>query len=116
LHVTFGLNTTTYLHISLFREKDRVLIVADAFSTTKQESLLSVMTHAEQIGGPPKYFTTNWEAAENSVRVLRDLKPSLVIPSHGEPMEGEELVKHLEILVNHFDKIAKPEQGRFVNQ
>ena len=42
-------------HISLFHEKDRVLIAADAFSTTKQESLLSVMTHAEQISGPPKF-------------------------------------------------------------
>lgn len=103
-------------HISLFREKDRVLIVGDAFSTTKQESLLSVITHAEQISGPPKYLTTDWKAAESSVRVLRDLKPSLAIPSHGEPMKDEELAKHLEILVDHFNEIAKPEQGRFVNQ
>ena len=31
-------------HISLFRESDRVLIAGDAFSTTKQESLWSVLT------------------------------------------------------------------------
>lgn len=101
-------------HISLFREKDGVLIAADAFSTTKQESLLSVVTHSEQISGPPKYLTTDWKAAKNSVRILRDLKPSLAIASHGEPMEGEELTRHLEMLVNHFDEIAKPKQGRFV--
>jgi glyoxylase-like metal-dependent hydrolase (beta-lactamase superfamily II) len=101
-------------HISLFREKDRVLIAGDALTTTKQESLLSVITHREQIGGPPKYLTTDWKAAENSVRHLKDLKPSLLIPSHGEPMKGEELTKHLEMLVNDFDEIAKPEQGRFV--
>lgn len=98
-------------HISLYREKDRVLIAADAFSTTKQESLMSVLTHSEQISGPPKYLTTDWKAAENSVRTLRDLKPSLAIPSHGEPMKGEELAKHLDMLVNNFDEIAVPDQG-----
>jgi glyoxylase-like metal-dependent hydrolase (beta-lactamase superfamily II) len=101
-------------HVSLFREKDHVLIVGDAFCTTKQESLLSVITHHEQISGPPKYLTTDWNASENSVRHLRDLRPSLAIPSHGEPMKGEELMKHLEMLVKDFDKIAKPKQGHFV--
>lgn len=102
-------------HISLFREKDRVLIAADAFSTTKQESLMSVITHREEISGPPKYLTTDWNAAENSVKTLADLKPSLAIASHGEPMKDEELTNHLEFLVNNFDEIAKPEQGRFVD-
>ncbi len=102
-------------HVSLFREKDRVLIAGDAFSTTKQESLMSVITHNEKISGPPKYLTTDWEAAEKSVRALINLKPSLAIPSHGEPMKGRELAKHLELLVNNFDTIAKPEKGRFVN-
>ncbi len=103
-------------HISLFREKDRVLIVGDAFSTTKQESLSSVVLQREQISGPPKYLTTDWKGAENSVRHLMDLKPSLVIPSHGKPMKGEEVTQHLEILVNHFNEIAKPKQGLFVSK
>jgi glyoxylase-like metal-dependent hydrolase (beta-lactamase superfamily II) len=103
-------------HVSLFREKDGVLIVADAFSTVKQESLMSVLTQREQISGPPKYLTTDWMAAEKSVKRLLDLKPSLAIPSHGQPMKGEELIQHLEMLVNNFDKIAKPEQGRFVGR
>lgn len=103
-------------HISLFREKDRVLLAADAFTTVKQESLLSVVTQSEQISGPPKYLTVDWQAAEDSVKRLRDLNPSLVIPSHGQPMQGEELSRHLDMLVNHFDEIAKPEQGRFVER
>jgi glyoxylase-like metal-dependent hydrolase (beta-lactamase superfamily II) len=103
-------------HISLFREKDRVLIAGDAFSTTKQESLWSVITQKEQISGPPAYLTTDWKIAEESVRVLKDLKPSLVIASHGKPMKGDEVSKHLEMLVNHFDEIAKPEHGRFVDK
>lgn len=103
-------------HISLFREKDRVLIAGDAFSTTKQESLMSVLFHKEKISGPPKYLTTDWKAAENSVRTLRDLKPHMVIPSHGEPMKGEELAKHLDMLVNNFKEIAVPDQGVFVDK
>lgn len=102
-------------HVSLFREKDRVLIVGDAFSTTKQESLISMITQREQISGPPKYLTTDWEKAEKSVRLIRDLKPALVIPSHGKPMSGEEVTEHLNMLVNNFDEIAKPKQGKFVN-
>jgi glyoxylase-like metal-dependent hydrolase (beta-lactamase superfamily II) len=103
-------------HVSLFRDEDRVLIVGDAFATTKQESLFSVLTHSEKISGPPKYLTTDWDLAENSVRILKDLRPSLIIPSHGKPMKGDELTEHLELLVNDFKKIAKPEQGRFVNK
>ncbi len=103
-------------HISLFREKDRMLIAGDAFTTVKQESLLSVVTQKETISGPPKYLTTDWDAAEESIKRLKDLKPSLVIPSHGQPMKGEELTRHLEMLVQDFDEIAKPEQGRFVNK
>ncbi|TCQ04615.1 metallo-beta-lactamase superfamily protein [Serpentinicella alkaliphila] len=56
-------------HISLFREKDGVLIVVDAFTTTKQESLLSVILHREQISGPPKYLTTDWNSAEFSIEL-----------------------------------------------
>ena len=91
-----------------------MLIAGDAFSTTKQESLLSVILQNEQISGPPKYLTTDWEAAKRSVEILMDLEPSLVITSHGKPMKGEDVSKHLELLINDFEEIAKPEQGRFV--
>lgn len=102
-------------HISLFREKDRILLVGDAFTTVKQESLWSVLTQEEQISGPPAYLTVDWEAAKNSVEKLKNLNPSLAIPSHGKPMQGEELKKHLELLLKDFEEIAVPEQGRFLN-
>lgn len=102
-------------HVSLFREKDRVLLPADAFTTVKQESLISVLTQNEQISGPPKYLTVDWKEAENSVKQLRELNPSLAIPSHGQPMKGKELIRHLDMLLNHFHEIAVPEQGRFVD-
>lgn len=102
-------------HVSLFRESDRTLIVGDAFTTVKQESLWSVITQKEHISGPPAYLTTDWGNAERSVQILRDLKPKLVIPSHGQPMRGEQLTRHLNFLVRHFEEVAVPEQGRFVD-
>ncbi|MDP4146287.1 MAG: MBL fold metallo-hydrolase [Bacillota bacterium] len=101
-------------HISLFRESDRTLIVGDAFTTVKQESAAAVITQRKEINGPPAYFTTDWKAAKNSVMCLAALKPSLVIPSHGKVMSGEELEKDMQELVRHFDEIAVPEHGRFV--
>lgn len=101
-------------HVSFFREKDKVLIVGDAFTTTKQESFASVLTQHEQIKGPPAYLTTDWQAAQKSVEHIKELKPELAIPSHGMPMKGEELTKHLELLAQHFEEIAVPDQGRFV--
>lgn len=103
-------------HIALFREKDRVLIAGDAFSTVKQESLMSVVTQDEEISGPPKYLTVDWEAAESSVRLLASLQPALALPSHGQPMQGEDLTRHLSLLVQNFSEIAIPEQGRFVEK
>ncbi|EQB89412.1 glyoxylase-like metal-dependent hydrolase (beta-lactamase superfamily II) [Clostridium punense] len=102
-------------HISLYRESDGVLIPADAFTTVKQESLLSVLTQEEEISGPPAYLTTDWKAAEASVKLLKELNPNLVLPSHGKPMEGEELRRHLDMLAKHFEEIAVPEQGKFVH-
>lgn len=102
-------------HVSFFRESDKTLIVGDAFTTTKQESLASVMTQHEQVKGPPAYLTTDWEAAERSVRVLRELKPSLAITSHGSPLEGKELAIHLDALSHSFEERAVPDQGRFVD-
>jgi glyoxylase-like metal-dependent hydrolase (beta-lactamase superfamily II) len=103
-------------HVSFFREKDRVLIAGDAFTTTKQESFLSVLTQREQIKGPPAYLTTDWQAAQKSVERIKELKPEWAIPSHGLPMKGEELVKHLELLTQQFKEIAVPNQGRFVEK
>lgn len=95
--------------VALYREKDDVLIVADAFSTTKQESLFSVMMHSERISGPPKYLTEDFEEARSTVMRLAALDPVLVISSHGEPMRGDNLTKHLETLIDQFDEIAMPD-------
>jgi glyoxylase-like metal-dependent hydrolase (beta-lactamase superfamily II) len=101
-------------HVSLFNEIDRTLIVGDAFCTVKQESLLSVITQDKNISGPPKYLTTDWEAAANSVNLLQKLKPKLILPSHGKPLNEEESTKFLDELANNFQSIAVPKEGKFV--
>ncbi|WP_425348916.1 MBL fold metallo-hydrolase [Halalkalibacter urbisdiaboli] len=103
-------------HVSFYREKDHVLIAGDAFVTVKQESLYKVLTQEQEISGPPRYLTTDWKAAWDSVKTLQELSPSLAITGHGLPMYGQELTNNLENLANKFDQIAIPDYGRYVNQ
>lgn len=103
-------------HISLFRPSDKVLIAGDAFVTTKSESMYSTITQKKEISGPPKYFTPNWLAAAISVKKLRDLKPETAGTGHGPSMQGEELTQGLGDLVNNFQEMAIPEQGRYIHE
>ena len=101
-------------HVSFFREKDRVLIVGDAFVTVKQESLYRVLVQEKEFSGPPKYLTTDWNAAWESVKLLEQLKPQVAITGHGVPVSGEELTTELAKLANHFETLGMPRQGRFL--
>ena len=101
--------------MALFREKDRALIAADTFVTVKQEYLYRVMTQEQEISGPPRYLTTDWKAAKESVEKLANLNPSVAVTGHGLPMAGEELTENLEKLVRDFDTIAKPDYGKYIN-
>lgn len=101
-------------HISLFREKDRFLIAGDAFVTVKQEYLYKVFTQEQEISGPPRYLTTDWDLAWASVKKLEALKPSVAVTGHGLPMSGERLAASLKKLVQEFDRIAIPERGKYV--
>ncbi|HEX6981628.1 MAG TPA: MBL fold metallo-hydrolase [Balneolaceae bacterium] len=102
-------------HVSLFRKKDRALIVGDAFVTVKQESLYKVVTQEQEISGPPRYLTTDWDAARKSVMRLEALQPTVAVTGHGLPMAGELLSKSLQKLVQNFDEIAVPDHGKYVD-
>jgi glyoxylase-like metal-dependent hydrolase (beta-lactamase superfamily II) len=95
-------------HVSLFRESDETLVVGDAFCTTRQESFLAVARQRPELHGPPAYFTTDWDAARESVRRLAALEPQVVAPSHGRPMQGPELMHALGELAARFDQVARP--------
>lgn len=101
-------------HISLFRSKDQFLIAGDAFVTVKQDSLYKVLIQQKEMNGPPRYFTTDWQSAWESVRILEKLNPKGVVTGHGLPMFGEELTVGLRNLVRNFDKVAIPDYGKYI--
>lgn len=102
-------------HVSFFREAERLLISGDAFITVKQDSLYKVLVQKKEVHGPPRYLTTDWKAAFESVKKLQALKPQVVLPGHGSAMEAEELSEGLDRLVDQFQKLAVPEYGRYVD-
>jgi len=101
-------------HISLWRERDRSMVVGDAFITTNQESAYAVATQEPELHGPPKYFTPDWASARDSVQRLASLAPELVITGHGHAMHGPVMLNALERLARDFDRIAVPAHGRYV--
>jgi glyoxylase-like metal-dependent hydrolase (beta-lactamase superfamily II) len=103
-------------HISLFREKDGVLVAGDAVVTTKQESVFSVMSQKKVLSGPPKYFTPDWGAAARSVRALADLEPNVIASGHGCSMYGDEARKALHKMSRQFWRMGMPESGRYVKE
>ncbi|MFA9556042.1 MBL fold metallo-hydrolase [Evansella sp. AB-rgal1] len=103
-------------HVSLFREEDRALIAGDAFVTVKQESLYKVVTQQQEISGPPRYLTADWNRAWESVKTLQSLYPDTAVTGHGLPMTGELLTESLEKLVTNFEDIAIPDYGKYVNK
>lgn len=102
-------------HISLFRDRDRILLAGDAFTTVKQESVFAVISQDKEVNGPPKYFTTDWQSAWQSVKKLEGLKPSAVVTGHGMALRGDTLSEELQKLARHFDELAIPRQGRYLH-
>ena len=102
-------------HVSFFRERDRLLLPGDAFITVRQDSFYKVLIQKKEVNGPPRYLTTDWQAARESVLKLQALEPAIVIPGHGSAMEGNDLKEGLDRLALHFDEIALPDHGKFVD-
>ena len=100
-------------HVSLLRDSDRTVVAGDAFTTTKQESLVAALTQRAEIHGPPMYFTPDWDMARASVKHLAEYAPSAAITGHGPPLRGERLQEGLRNLSSHFDVWARPARGRY---
>ena len=104
-------------HVSFFRESDRILVVGDAFVTTKQESMVGALFPvAPQVRRPPAYYTSDWQTARRSVENLTQLDPRIAIPGHGLPITGEVLRRGLATLVRDWERIAVPAHGRYIHQ
>lgn len=103
-------------HVSLWRESDRTLIAGDAFITTKQESAYAVATQRPELHGPPMYYTPDWPRARSSVERLAGLEPELAVTGHGPAMRGAGMRQALHALAREFERVAIPEQGRYVHE
>ncbi len=100
-------------HVSFFRESDKTLIVGDAFCTTKPESFFEAsIAQTPELHGPPSYFTSDWEAAKESVRKLAALEPKVVAPGHGKPLTGTDVPAALHKLADDFVRIAVPDNEK----
>jgi glyoxylase-like metal-dependent hydrolase (beta-lactamase superfamily II) len=102
-------------HVSLYQPSDGTLVVGDAFVTTKQESMLAALTQRPELHGPPMYYTTDWDAARESVRRLSTLEPEVAATGHGRPLRGPLMREALHTLAENFDMLAVPRRGRYVN-
>jgi len=103
-------------HVSLFREADRTLIAGDAFVTARQESAISVYMQRPEMHGPPSYFTPDWQSSHRSVETLAALEPQIAVTGHGLPMADDMLRDELHALARHFERVAVPNHGRYVNE
>lgn len=103
-------------HVSFYRESGRFLIAGDAVTTTRQESMFSVVTQKQEVHGPPAYFTIDWERARRSVVALAALQPTVVASGHGEPMQGPSVARDLTAIAREFDRRERPKRGRYVSR
>lgn len=102
-------------HISLYREADRALVSGDAIVAVRQDSLYKVILQISELNGPPRYLTTDWAAAEQSVNKLYVLKPDILISGHGKAMTGADLRAELGYLNDNFKEVAVPAHGKHVH-
>lgn len=103
-------------HISLFRQRDRVLIAGDAVTTVKQESMFAVASQREELHGPPAYSTQDWRAAGESVGRIAAWQPEVLATGHGVPLSGAPMRAALRDLASRFEEREVPRFGRYARQ
>ncbi len=102
-------------HVSLWRSRDRALVVGDAFVTTAQESAYAIAVQKPDMHGPPMQFTPDWHSSRDSVRKLAALAPDIVVTGHGRAMRGPEMLRALELLADEFERIAVPTGSQYLD-
>lgn len=99
-------------HISLFRERDRVLVTGDAVATIYVDTLTGIaQAGTPQVSPPPAPVTPDWHAARRSVEALAALEPRVIAPGHGEPMTGAGATASMRRAADGF---RVPQTGRYV--
>ena len=100
-------------HVSLFRESDGFLIAGDALTTLDADSWASQVTAERELGRPPVPFTPDWDAAEESIRQLAELRPATIAAGHGMIMDNADLADRLQTFAA---RSHRPAYGRYATQ
>lgn len=98
-------------HVSLFRDADGLLLAGDALATMNVDSWIEQMRRRPELCKPPAPLTSDWEAAEESVKLIAALAPRAIGAGHGLPVAGEGLVDATRRFAATF---APPRHGRYV--
>jgi hypothetical protein len=61
------------------------------------------------------YYTQDWDDSRRSVEALAALEPEIVVAGHGRAMQGAEMRTALNLLASDFDRIARPDQGVYLD-
>jgi glyoxylase-like metal-dependent hydrolase (beta-lactamase superfamily II) len=67
-------------HVIYFRESDRVAIAGDVLAN------INFLTGKVGLRQPPRYFSVDAEANRRSIRLLAELRPTVVCFGHGPPL------------------------------
>lgn len=97
-------------HVSLWRERDGVLIAGDAVGTMEVDSVGGFFAKPT-VSAPPLPVTTDWYAVRRSLEAIAALKPKLVAAGHGEPVRGAAATAQTAHLAETF---RFPQVGRYV--
>lgn len=98
-------------HVSFFRKSDATLIAGDACATMDVDSFLGVLIRKQQLCGPNRPYTINWEVAHQSIKRLADLQPSTIACGHGKPI-SHHATQQIRTLADTF---SPPKKGYYVN-
>ncbi|MBC7807843.1 MAG: MBL fold metallo-hydrolase [Akkermansiaceae bacterium] len=100
-------------HVSLWRERDAVLVAGDAVATVYIETLSALLSRRSDVSPPAAPVTPDWYTARKSIEKLAALEPKLVTAGHGEPVLGASATAGMRRLA---DMLRVPQHGRYVTE
>ncbi len=74
-------------HVIFFRESDRVAIAGDVLAN------INFVTGRPGLREPPRVFCVDAEQNRRSIKILWELRPSLVCFGHGPPLRDPEVLE-----------------------
>ena len=83
-------------HVSLVRDRDRVVLTGDALLALRVNALDGLLLGRQGLSPPPWYTTWDARAARSSIRALAGLRPRVVGPGHGRPLTGADTADAIE--------------------